>query len=238
MPPITVDEIIERLNALFDKIQDKLNWITDRINSLLSHVPGWAGWVVDKFMDAWNAMLGKLQEFWDWFTDKLAYVGDPFTLWSTSDLWHTVVGEPGKVLADSIEDSDLLVDNTWTGPAAESYKGQVPDQETALRTLGQSFATTASSQLKTLSVGIGIFWLGVIAAVAALAWTIVAAAGETGSVIGIPAVPATIAAGLVTCLLALGAALGSLVGALKISADGFRSVVRYATDWPEFAVQQ
>lgn len=237
MPPISIDEIIEKVNELLDKIAAKIEEIRQKVNSILSKVPGFLEWAVDKFLDAWNKMLEKLGEFWDWFTDKLSYVGDPFGLHGRGDDWHTVVGDPGKEMADSIDsDHELLVDGTWTGQAATAYQGQVPDQESALRSLGQTFASQVSSGLKTMAFGVAAFWLGIIAALVTLVLAIVAASAATGSIIGLPAVPVLIVSGIIGFLVAAGLGLATLAFTASQAADSFRNITRYATDWPEFAV--
>lgn len=237
MPPISIDEIIEKVNALLDKIADRIEQIRQKVNSILSKVPGFLRWAVDKFLDAWNAMLKKLGEFWDWFTDKLASVGDPFGLVDTGSDWHTMLGEPGKQAADSIDDEhELLVDDTWTGLAATAYKDQVPAQESALRSLGQTFASSVASSLKTLSFGIAAFWILVISALVTLVLALVAATAATGSIMGLPAVPVLIVSGIVAFLVQVGGGLATLTFTASSAADGFRNITRYATDWPEFAV--
>lgn len=237
MPPISIDEIIEKIQALLDKVEAKIEEIRQKVNSILSKVPGFLQWAVDKFIDAWNKMLEKLGEFWDWFSDKLAKVGDPFGLYDTSESWHVKVGEPGKRLADSIDDEhELLVDDTWTGLAATSYKDQVPDQETALRSLGLTFASTVASNLKTMAFGVAAFWITVINGTIALVAAIIAASAATGTIIGLPAVPVLIVMGIVAFLVTAGGGLATLMFTANLAGDGFRNLTRYATDWPEFAV--
>lgn len=237
MPPVDIQDLLDKIESLRQKIADKINWIADKINGILSHVPGFLSWVVDKFIAAWNKMLEKYTEFMAWFVQKLAYAGDPVRLWNLGDDWHTLVGEPGKTMADSIDEThELLVDDNWTGEAATAYKAQVPDQESTLRLLGQTFASTASSQLKTMAVAIVLFWTGIIAALVSLVIAIIAASAATGSVIGIPAVPFAIGAGIIAFLIAAGTGTASLIGGCLLAKEGLNNVTRYAEDWPEFAL--
>jgi hypothetical protein len=237
MPAITIDEIIDKLNEMFDKIQTKVEELRQKANAILSKVPGFLSWAVDKFLDAWNKMLEKLGEFWDWFADKLAYVGDPFALHDKAGDWHTLVGLPGKNEADLIDEQhELLVDETWNGTAASSYREKVPAQEAALRSLGSTFASTVASNLKTVAFGIAAFWIGVIAALVALVVAILSATAATGTIIGLPAVPFLVIAGILAFLLAAGAGLATLAFTSNQAAEGFRNVKMYATTWPVFAL--
>jgi hypothetical protein len=234
---MTMDEIIEKINGFLDKVQGKLEELTDKVNGILSHVPFFLQWAVDKFMDLWNKMLDKLGEFWDWFTDKLAYCGDPFGLGDAGDRWNTDLGQPTKALADQIDgEHELLVDDNWTGTAASAYKEQVPDQEAALRSVGQSFATAVDSAMGSLKTGLITFWLAIGAALVALAVAIVLATAAAGTVIGLPAAPVAVIAGVIAFLVAAGTGLAALYLGTSSAADSFRNARQYATDWPEFAV--
>ncbi|MGZ4447608.1 MAG: hypothetical protein ACXVWZ_08790 [Nocardioides sp.] len=234
---MTIDEIIARINGFLDKVQAKLEELTDKVNSILSHVPGFLSWAVDKFMDLWNTMLDKLGEFWGWFTDKLAYAGDPFGLGDVGDRWNSDLGLPAKALADSIDDEhELLVDDTWTGLAATAYKEQVPDQESALRTVGQTFASAVDSAMGTLKAGIITFWAAVVTALVTLVLAIIAATAAAGTVIGLPAAPVAVISGIVAFLLAAGTGVAALYLTTSSAADSFRNARQYATSWPDFAV--
>lgn len=233
---MTIDEIIERINGFLANVQDKLEALTDKVNGILRHVPFFLQWAVDKFMDLWNTMLDKLGEFWDWFTDKLAYAGDPFGLGDTGERWNTDLGLPTKALADQIDDEhELLVDDNWTGTAATAYKEQVPDQEDALRTLGQ-FATTVNSAMSTLKAGIIVFWAAIVTALIGLGVAIVLATAAAGTVLGLPAAPVAVVAGVIAFLLAAGTGVGALYLTANSASDTFRDARQYATEWPDFAV--
>lgn len=233
---MTIDEIIEKINGLLDKVQGKLEELANKVNGILSHVPFFLQWAVDKFMDLWNTMLDKLGEFWDWFTEKLAYAGDPFGLGDAGERWNTDLGLITKALADQIDDEhELLVDDNWTGTAASAYKEQVPEQEDALRTLGQ-FATNVHSAMGTLKAGIITFWGAIVTALVGLAVAIVIATAAAGTVIGLPAAPVAVVAGVIAFLLAAGTGVAVLYLLADSAAGTFRDARQYATDWPDFAV--
>jgi hypothetical protein len=232
-----MDEIIAKISGFLDKVQGKLEELTDKVNGILSHVPFFLQWAVDKFMDLWNKMLDKLGEFWDWFTDKLSYCGDPFGLGEAGDRWNTDLGLPTKSLADQIDDEhELLVDDTWTGTAATAYKEQVPDQEAALRTVGQSFATAVDSAMGSLKSGLLLFWGGIVIGLITLVGAIIGATAAAGTIIGLPAAPVAVVIGVVGFLLTAGAGVAALYLLAGTAADSLRNGRQYATDWPDFAV--
>lgn len=234
---MTIDEIIEKINGLLDKVQGKLEELANKVNGILSHVPFFLQWAVDKFMDLWNTMLDKLGEFWDWFTDKLAYAGDPFGLGDAGERWNTDLGLTTKALADQIDDEhELLVDDNWTGTAASAYKEQVPEQEAALRSVGQSFATAVDSAMGSLKTGIITFWVIIAAGLIGLGVAILTATAAAGTVIGLPAAPVAVVAGVIAFLVAAGAGVTALYLGTTSAADSFRNARQYAADWPDFAV--
>lgn len=234
---MTIEEIIEKINGFLAKVQGSLEKLTTKVDNILSYVPFFLQWAVDKFMDLWNTMLDKVGESWDWFTDKLAYCGDPFGLGEAGARWNTDLGQPAKALADQVDgEHELLVDDNWTGTAATSYKEQIPDQEDALRTLGQSFATAVDSAMGTLKASIIGFWGGIVIALVGLGLAIVAATAAAGTVIGLPAAPVAVVAGVIAFLLAAGAGVAALYLGTNSAADSFRNARQYATNWPDFAV--
>ena len=163
-----IDDIVAKIKALLEKVRSKVEALASRINSLLSHVPRLLSWVIDKVQELWNKLVAKLSEFWDWFTDKLAYAGNPALLHDTGQRWNTDLGLPSHQRAEDVDSDDLLVDDTWTGTAAEAYKNKIGDQQLALDAVGQSMAATVASALNSVKSGIWAFWAGVVLAVIAL----------------------------------------------------------------------
>lgn len=229
-----MDVAAETREAL-EKVQQKMEELTDFVNSVLSKVPDFLGYIVDKFMDAWNWMLEKLGEFWDWFTDKLSYVGNPMVLGGAATGWREDVAGPMANLVRSIDDAQLAADDVWEGFGAEQYRQHLPGQREAMASIAEHFAETVASVLDGLQLAVVAFWAGVVIAVAGLVFGIAAATAEGATIIGIPAIPATVTVAIGGAIVALGAALailnseaGSARSALAATASGIDA-------WPAFA---
>lgn len=231
---MTIDEIINRIEGLLDKIEGKVDAIRDKINSLLSHVPSFLHWVVSKVEDLWNKVCDKIGEFWDWFTDKLAYAGDPGLLQSTGQDWNSKLGEPTHKRASTVGSDQLLVDDTWTGDGADKYKSHMGDQESALESVGQTYASAVSSTLNSLKTGVILFWAGVIAGLIALTTGIIAATAATGTIIGIPAALASIIFAIVGFLATAGGGVLALKLACSDASSSLQTLLGYADPWPDF----
>lgn len=223
------------VRELLDKVQDKVEDLTSFVNSVLDKVPGYLSWVVDKFVDAWNWMIEKLGEFWDWFVDKLSYAGNPFTLNGASTAWREDVAGPMANVLRAVDDAQLAADDLWEGFGAEQYRQHLPGQRDAMTSIAADFAETIAATLDSLQLAITVFWAGVVVAVAGLVVGIAAATAEGATIVGLPAVPATVAAAIGVAVVALGAALavlysqaGSARSTLTKTASGIQS-------WPSFA---
>jgi hypothetical protein len=226
---------ISRVLELLDKVQRKIEELRNFVNGVLSKVPSVLGWVVDRFLDAWNWMMGKLGEFWDWFTDKISYAGNPFVLSSASVGWKEKVGGPAVNLTRTLDDANLAADDVWDGFGAGQYRQHLPGQREAMTSIAKDFADNISSAMSTMQLAIVAFWAGVIVAVIALINGISAATAEGVTIIGLPAVPATVVASIVVAL----AALGTGIWILNSQADSARSTLASASSgvqhWPAFA---
>lgn len=231
-----INTLIQRINDKLNQIRDLINRITDKINGLLHHVPSYLHWVVSKIEDLWNRFCDKMTEFWNWFTDKLAYAGDPFLLKDTGEKWNTKLGVPAHKRAGEVDSDDLLVDDIWTGTAADAYKDKIGDQKDALNAVGQTYASGVQSALNTMKTGIWIFWIGIVGGLVVLVGGILVGLGAEGTIIGIPA-------GLLEQIVAVVGFLilaGGAVAALKFSADDSAAALRnlnsYSDKWPGFAL--
>jgi hypothetical protein len=231
-----IHALIEKVQAKLDHIRDLVNQIRSKINSLLSNVPAYLEWVISKVEDLWNKFCQKMEEFWNWFTDKLAYVGDPFLLKDTGERWHSELGGPAHRRADEVEGDDLMVDDIWTGTAADAYKSKIDGQRDALNTIGQVYASGVSSALNTMKTGIWVFWITVVSALVVAALAFIAGIGAEGTVIGIPAGLLAQISAVVGFLLAAGAATMALKFADDDSAAALRNLTSYADKWPSFAL--
>jgi hypothetical protein len=232
------------IDALIQKIVDKLNHIRDlvdqvtrKINGLLSHVPSYLHWVISKVDDLWNQFCDKMAEFWDWFTDKLAYVGDPFILKDTGEKWNTKLGVPTHKRAGEVDSDDLLVDDIWTGTSASAYKDKIGGQKDALTAVGQTYASSVQSALNTMKTGIWIFWIAVVGALVVAVAAFLAGIGAEGTIVGIPAGLFLQISAVVGFLIAAGGATVALKFAADDSASALRNLNSYSDDkWPSFAL--
>lgn len=233
---MSIDEIINKIESLLDKIQDKIKWIEGKINGLLSHVPFFLKWAVSAIQDLWNKVCDKIEEFWNWFTDKLAYAGDPGLLQQTGQDWNKLLGQPTHKRAADVDSDELLVDDTWTGTAADAYKSHIGDQKSALEAVGQTYATAVSSALNGLKTGVILFWSGVIAGLISLLVGIVLATGATGTIIGIPAALATILGAIVLFLVTAGGGVLALKLSLGDTSSSLNTLKSYTDPWPNFVL--
>lgn len=231
-----INSLIQKLQEKLNKIRELVTTITNKINGLLSHVPGWLHWAVSKIEDLWNKFCDKMGEFWDWFTDKLAYVGDPFLLKDTGQRWTDKLGAPTHKRAGEVDSDDLLVDDIWTGTAADAYKSKIGDQKSALNAVGTSYANSVQLSLNTMKTGIWVFWIAVVAALVVATIAFIAGIGAEGTIIGIPAGLFAQIAAVVGFLLAAGGATLALKFSADDSASSLRNLNSYADKWPSFAL--
>lgn len=227
-------DFAQNVEDLLQKVQGAMNDLSSTVNGIISHIPGWLSWVRDRLEDAWNWMLGKLSEFWDWFTDKLSYAGNPFVLSSASVSWQQNIGGPTKNTARLIDDGNLAADDLWEGFGAEQYRQHVPGQRDAMNSIDDDFAQAIASTIDSLQVAIVAFWAGVAVAITGLIVAIAAATAEGVSIIGLPAVPATVAAGIGIAMVALGAALAIMYSQASSARSTLAKTASGIQTWPAF----
>lgn len=231
-----INELIQKIVDKLERIRDLVNQIKSKINGLLSHVPSYLHWVISKVEDLWNKFCDKMSEFWDWFTDKLAYAGDPFLLKDTGQRWNDDLGGPAHKRANEVDSDDLLVDDNWTGSAADAYKSKIGGQKDALNAVGQTYASAVSSALNTMKTGIWIFWIAIVSALVVATLAFIAGIGAEGTVIGIPAGLLAQISAVVGFLLAAGGATVALKFSADDSASALRNINNYSDKWPSFAL--
>ncbi len=193
------DPLIEKINETLDNIQRKVDDLQNALNDTLGRIPGLLGWVADKILDAWNWFVGKLQEFWDWISNFLQHMGDPDRLTSTADAWSQSVGGPVSARVGTADVGSLMVDDNWTGTAAEQYRQQVPLQKTALQSVKFAFTDGISGALKDVALAIKVWWAALAGALVALAIALIEAIGAALGIITAPAAPLIAAGGVAVC---------------------------------------
>jgi hypothetical protein len=188
--------IMSEIYTTLQRIRDLVEILANTVNAALSGLSWLLGWIADKVRDGWNWFMSKLTEFWDWLTNILGNMGDGDALTRTADAWSNDVAAPTSKEVGLADLGTLLVDNNWQGKAADTYKGIVPLQKTALDKIKTNFTDGISLALSQLRTAIATFKGAMIVALAALAAGIIGAIASSGTVFGLPAAP-FIAAGAV-----------------------------------------
>ena len=232
MGPETVDRIMD----LLDEIDEKIQWVTDKVNDILSWVPWGLGWVVDKFKDLWNKAMDKMGEFWDKVKEIVSNIGAPWDLNATKDEW-VKVGGPVAARATESDRSQSTVDAEWKGKAADRYALSLGPQGKALSAVQSKLTAVIGPALGSIATALYIFYGVVIGALVILVAAIITAGGETVSIIGLPAVPATILAAAIAAIVTIGGAVLNLRGAASGANTTFLQVANETGDfgaenWP------
>jgi hypothetical protein len=182
----------ELMNEIFitvQKIRDLVQLLADTLNAALSGLSILLGWIADKVREGWNWFTAKMSEFWDWLYHILSNIGDGDAVTRTANAWSDTVAAPVSTEVGLADLGTLLVDNKWSGDAAEAYKGIVPLQKLALDKIKTGFTDGISLALSQLRTAITTFKGSMILALAAMAGGLVGAIATGDTIAGIPAVP-------------------------------------------------
>jgi hypothetical protein len=233
-------EAVERIMDLLDEVDQKVQSLTDKVNSILSWVPWGLGWVVDKFMDLWNVAMDKLGEFWDKVKEFISYIGAPWDLSSTKDQWIELGGTVAA-RASEADRSQSAVDTEWKGKAADRYALALAAQGKALAAVQSKLTSAIGPALSSVSIALYAFYAAVVIAIGAMILGIVTATGEAVSVLGLPAVPPTVIAAVIAAIVALGTATVVLRGVAAGANTDFLTVANetgdFGTDnWPKAVI--
>lgn len=194
-----INEIFETIQ----KIREKIQQVQDVINSTLSILPFFLGWIADRVRDGWNMFMGQMDKISDWLTKITSNLGSPDAVTSTANGWSNNVGGPVSQEVTNADLGLLMVDNNWEGSAADIYRGIVPLQKAALDKIKTNFTDGISLALSQFRTAITVYWGALIGALVALVGGIVGAlvAGET--IIGLPAAPVILVGAALAMLTAL-----------------------------------
>ncbi|ACQ82078.1 hypothetical protein Bcav_3836 [Beutenbergia cavernae DSM 12333] len=122
-----------------------------------------------------------VDEFYTWLDDKIDYLGMPDELQLTASSWIENVAGTMTGLAQNVETGDLLVDDNWTGEAADRYKQRVPDQVDALAAIRGEYALPLASALNGVKDGVIAFVAGLVVALLALGIALLTATTLVGA---------------------------------------------------------
>lgn len=207
-------EAVDRIFQLLDEVEQKVDSLTGKINSILSWVPWGLGWAVDKFMDLWSGAMSKLGEFWAKVKEIVSNIGAPWDLNSAKDDWASI-GGPVSALAVQSSRPQSQVDAEWTGKAADRYALALTEQQKALTGVRDKLTAVISPALGDIANALYLFFGAVAAAILILIAGVVFATGEAVSILGLIAVPPTVITAVVACVAALGLATLNLLGSAR-----------------------
>ena len=235
-----MDDLVQRINDLIEKVKGKLDDLLGKVNDFLSWVPWGLGWVVDKFKDLWNKAMDKMGEFWAKVQEIVSNLGAPWDLNATKDQWIQV-GGPVAARATESDRSQSTVDAEWKGKAADRYALSLGPQGKALAAVQSKLTSQIGPALGSIASALYIFYGVVIGALVVLVAAIIAAGGETVSIIGLPAVPAKILGAAIAALVTIGGAVLNLRGAASGANTTFLQVANETGDfgaenWPSAVI--
>ena len=233
-------EAVERIMDLLDEVDEKIESLTDKINSILSWVPWGLGWAVDKFRDLWNVAMDKLSDFWDKVREFVSYIGAPWDLDSAKDSWLEL-GGPVAARASEADRSQSTVDTEWKGQAADRYAMSLGPQGKALAGVQGKLTSVIAPALGSVAGALYLFYGAVAVAIGAMIVGIITATGEAVSILGLPAVPPTVIAAIGVAILAIGTAVMNLRGAAAGANTEFLKVANETGDfgadnWPKAVI--
>ncbi len=224
---------LAKINALLDKLDGKGIELQNAINGALKWIPD--SWVIglDK---AWNTFVAKWNEFWKEMGRITSNMGNPGSLLNTADEWSSKVGGPVSGTATTGMPGSLLVDDNWTGTAAENYKQKLIKQKEPLTKMQATFSAGIVGALRIAAAGIAAFWAGLVVALVALAVALGAAILTAETVLG--AIGFAVA-GLVTALGSILSGIFLLEYAMREAETDLRTKINDnngfdGTKWPEF----
>lgn len=230
---MNVAEIIQKINEILQKVRDGIDLLVDAVNLTLSFVPDALAWAVEEFRKGWDRLMSKLQEFWDWFVDKLSYVGNPFMLHGAAGGWREVGGLVSNQ-ARAIDDSDLTVDDNWSGSGADQYRQSLGPQREAMTSVDDDFANNIAGALAQVGNAIAIFWGLVVTSVMTVVVGCAVATGEAISILGLPAVPPTVYTAVAAALAQLAGGTIQLYAQTAAARDTLGKTASGVQSWPAF----
>ncbi len=197
-----MDALLQRINDLIEKLQEKFDSLRDKVNGVLDKIPFFLGWVEDKLRDAWNWFVEKWDEFWDAANLIFGNMGDRDAISTTSTSWVQSVGAPVSGKVDVVDRALLQADDHWKGQAADTYFPKAALHKTAMDKIQSTYVTAATTALESVRSGLVKFYTALITALGAFIAGMIGAIASTATILGAPAGP-VIAAG--AALVAIGA---------------------------------
>jgi hypothetical protein len=183
---------IQQADDKFRELQQKIDDFFNKVNDVLSWVPGFLSDLIQPIEDGLNALKQKVKEFWDRVNQLIAQPGSPTRLHQVAEDWVTMVGNVVGDIAGRIGLDKLQTNLDWEGRGAEAYKATVPAQVSGLNSV-KDLANQLRSSLDNLGNGIETFWTAMAVAAGVFVVGAIGAIAAACTVVGIPAAIAAIA---------------------------------------------
>lgn len=182
-----MNPLVKQIMDLVHEIQEKFNWLMDKVNSGLDKIPWFLSWIGDRIHDAWNYLVDKWNQFWDAATLIFGNLGDPGAISDTNQSWSDDVGQLVTAHTAQLDRAMLQADDKWTGQAASEYYPKATLQGNAMKAVQTLYVEGAKTALDQVRAGLIKFYGGLIVALAALVAGFITAAASSATIIGIPA---------------------------------------------------
>lgn len=199
-----IQELLDKAQRLLERISSKMQKLVDKINSILRSIPSFL--VPDFVVDKIKAGIQKMNEMFTKLANKIqeffASPGWPPALFEAGDRWLVQVAQPSATSEAEVSASRLHVDDYWKGSAADAYKDTLGEQQPAFAAMA-ALARKVKEFLHTAAWGIIKFWVAVGLALAGVAVAIIAAIVACASVVGAPAAPLAVVAGISAALVTI-----------------------------------
>ncbi|MGH3899024.1 MAG: hypothetical protein ACRDTA_12400 [Pseudonocardiaceae bacterium] len=236
-----IQELLNKAQRLLDRIRSKMQKLVDKINGILQSIPSFLvpDFIVDKIKtgirkmdEVFTKLVSKVQEFF-------ASPGWPPALFEAGDRWLAQVAQPSAMSEAEVSASRLHVDDYWKGSAADAYKDTLGEQQPAFAAMA-ALARKVKEFLHTAAWGIIKFWIAVGLALAGVAVAIIAAIVACSSVVGAPAAPLAVVAGIGAALVTITSVAWAVFvefQGIKQAASSVREERQFNTDfdgnnWP------
>ncbi|SFB55716.1 hypothetical protein SAMN05216266_11943 [Amycolatopsis marina] len=184
---------IQQANGKFGELQQKINEFFDKVNDVLSWVPGFLSDLIEPIQQGLNALRQKVEEFWGRVNQLIDQPGSPTRLHQVAEDWVNKVGNVIGDIAGEVSLDKMQTNLDWEGRGAEAYKATVPTQVDGLNSV-KDLANQLRSSLDNLGNGIETFWTAMAIATGVFVVGAVGAIAAACTVVGIPAAIAAIAA--------------------------------------------
>ena len=203
------NSLVQEASNKANEIEKKIQEFFDKVNDVLSWVPGFLSDLIEPIRRGIEALNQKLREFWDRVNQLWEQPGNSDRLKQVGEQWVNEVGNVLGDIAGTIAPDKLKTNIEWTGKAAEAYKATIPAQVSGLNGL-KDLANQLKSSLNNLGNSIDSFWIAAAFAFAGFVVGAVAAIATACTVVGIPAAIAIIATAVGVALGLIGAAVMAL----------------------------